>query len=192
MAPKKARNGRSANALTAYNGPIHLPTKDGLDDTPIKVNLSFTSQISASGAGIIAGYVANSDVTVSSDWSSFAATYQEYRVLGIEVKYMNYFNGSYSSSLLQGAGAICSNHVSTIAAPSSLDQVVQVADHKPWRTSTPVVKAWRARGTEELAFTPTSTTATHGGVQYYATVGTPSAFYGIIYITFIVEFRSRK
>ncbi len=187
----RANTGRS-NSLLEYRGPIHLPTKDGLDDTVVRANLSFTTQVSANGAGLIAGYVANSDVTASTDWSSFAATYQEYRVLAVEVKYQNYFNGAYSASLLQGAGAMCSNHVSTISAPASLDAVVQVADHKPWRTSAPLVKAWRARGTEEMGFTATSATSTHGGIQYYATVGTPSAFYGILYITFMVEFRSRK
>lgn len=176
----------------AFTGPIHLPTRDGLDDKGIRANLTFATVLNSNGSAVIAGYVASSDVTACSDWTSFASTYQEYRVLGFEVKYANHYNGAFSTTVIQRTGAMCTNHVSTISSPTTLDEVVQAADHKPWRTAAPLTITWRARGTEELAFTPTSATSTHGGVKYYSDVGTPSVAYGVLFVTFCVEFRSRK
>lgn len=178
--------------MLAYRGPIHLPTKDGLDDSSVKANLTYQVDLVSSAGSVISGAITNADVTACTDFASFASVFQEYRVLGFTVKYVNWYNGTYNATVTPRSGAMCTSHVSTIAAPASVDAVVQVADHKTWRTAGPLSVTWRARGTEEMAFTATTATSTHGGVQYYCTAANANVGYGTAYITFTVEYRSRK
>ncbi len=193
---RRARKARSsagrANSLMAYAGPIHLPVRDGLDDQSIRVNLTYTVEAGSNGGGILTGYFANSDVTSTTDFSSYASAYQEYRVLGMELKYVNRYNNTATTYRDAGAGAMCTSHISSIGTPANLDAVAQVADHKAWRTGAPLTVHWRARGVEEMVFNSTAGTATHGGIQYYCATGTADVSYGKFFITFLVEFRARK
>lgn len=175
-----------------YTGPVRLPTGDGRSTDSILVNLTYPAGKVVDSASEIKGYWANSDVISATDWSGFSSVYQEYRVLAFTVRWQNKYNQAYSATSLRLNGAMAVDKHASIAAPTTLDEVVQRSSYKLWNTGKPMSVTWRASGTEELTFTSTSGTSTHGGVVYYATGGTVASLEGIMYVDFVVEFRNRK
>lgn len=187
---KNRRAQRNSSELH-YTGPIHLRS-GGLDSRITRVNLNFSSNAQSSSAGKFDGAWVSSQVTSCTDWTSFANVYQEYRVVGMEVKWLNRYNSTFSTSAAPGFGAMAVYHTPTIPTPVSIDEVVQNANHKLWNTGRPLTIQWRARGTEEMAWASTASSSSHGGIQIYAEGCTASSLYGCWILTFTVEFRGRK
>lgn len=182
---------RSQDKELHYTGPIHLRS-GGLDQRITRVNLNFSSNAVSSAGGKFDGAWITSQVASCSDWSSFANVYQEYRVVGMEVKWLNRYNQTYTSTVTPGFGAMAVYHIPTVPTAVSIDEVVQNANHKLWNTGKPITMQWRARGTEEMAWTTTASTSSHGGIQVYAEGCTASTLLGCWILTFTVEFRGRK
>lgn len=182
---------RSPDKELHYSGPIHLRS-GGLDQRITRVNLNFSNNAMSSSGGKFDGAWVTSQVTSSTDWSSFANVYQEYRVVAMEVKWLNRFNSTYTSTISPGFGAMAVYHVPTVPTAVSIDEVVQNANHKLWNTGRPLTIQWRARGTEEMAWMTTASSASHGGIQVYAEGCTASTLLGCWILTFTVEFRGRK
>lgn len=174
-----------------YRGPLHLRS-GGLDQRVTRANVVLQSNASTSVTGKINGFWISSDVTSCTDWSSFANVYQEYRVVGLEVKWFNRYNDTYSATVTPGYGAQSVWHTPVVPTPTSTDEVLQNANNKLWNTNRPLTMEWRARGTEEMVWTPITSTSSHGGIQYYAENAIASTNYGMWVVTFCVEFRGRK
>ncbi len=174
-----------------YSGPIHLRS-GGLDALITRANLCFSSNATSSSGGKFDGAWLSSQVTSCTDWTAYSSVYQEYRVVAMEVRWLNRFNETYSSSISPGFGAMAVYHIPTVPTAISIDEVVQNSNHKLWNTGRPLTMEWRARGTEEMAWITTSTSSSHGGIQVYAEGCTASTLLGCWILTFTVEFRGRK
>lgn len=190
---KQTARGMSA-VQTQYRGPIRLPTQDGLDTRTYRVNLSFSDTLVSDGSGVMSGYINGGAVSLSSDWTAVAELYRDFRVLGIEVRWVPFYNGSYQSSLAHGAGAIASVRAAQAAAPADLDSVIQIATWKPMKSSSPTRIHWKMNGIEEAGFSQTSTPSdqNRGGMVWYINGLTDSSQYGTVYYTFLIEARGRK
>lgn len=182
---------RASNRELVYTGPIHLRS-GGLDSRITRANMCFSSNASSSAGGKFDGAWITSQATSCTDWSSFAAVYQEYRVVAMEVKWLNRYNNTYNATAAPGFGAMAVYHIPTIPTATSIDEVVQNSNHKLWNTGRPLTMQWRARGTEEMAWMTTATSSSHGGIQVYAEGASASTLYGCWILTFTVEFRGRK
>lgn len=154
--------------------------------------MNFSSNATSSSGGKFDGAWITSQVTSCTDWSSFASVYQEYRVVAMEVKWLNRYNSTYTTTITPGFGAMAVYHIPTVPTAISIDEVVQNANHKLWNTGRPLTMEWRARGTEEMAWMTTATSSSHGGIQVYAEGCTASTLLGCWILTFTVEFRGRK
>lgn len=188
----KRRSGRNGS-VPRYAGPIRLPTYDGLDAAPIRVNLSYSFVVQSDVFGIARTWIAPNGLASCSDWANYVDSYQEYRVLGIEFHYEPYFNGSYDATVVQGAGASAVLHLPLTAAPATLDAVVSTTTWKPFRTSVSSKHHWKMRGFEEAPYARTSSTSdgNHGGIVYYVDNLTAETAYGRGIVTYLVEFRGR-
>jgi hypothetical protein len=192
---RKARNsisrarGTPATAI-AYRGGIRNGVENANTDL-ITVNLSTAYSQSSTGAGLIANVWKTDDVTASSDFASYAATYTEYRVLGFEVEWVPLYGESVTTPA-PGIGAQAIDRSNAIGTPASLDAVIQRVSWKTWKTNKPNKMHWKMSSVEEATFTNTSATVTHGGVVNYVGSLTPSTVYGNWYVTFKVQFRNRK
>jgi len=195
---KSARARRSTNKSSGlsleYSGPVRLNTFDGQDSRPIKANLSYSFTVGSDGSGRAVNIINSPGLTSTSDISSYADVYQEFRVLAMELHYMPFFNGTYDSSVLQGAGAVCTVHVPLSTPPGFLNEVVQHATWSPFRTSVPFKKHWKMFGVYEATFSDIANVSTinHGGIAFYCSDLTPSTDYGRGVVTYLVEFRGRK
>lgn len=177
--------------LTLYRGPIVLPTNDGLDNRTTKVNVSRWATMSSSPAGV-AAYSVSSDPGSCSDWTSLAAVYQEWRCVGFQVKYVPFYKYAQVGGIGPSVGAVCNVHTPAAAAPASLDAVLQNATHKSVHSHTPWTMHWRMHSIEEAVWTTTSAATDHGSIQWYLNQMTSSSDYGLVHITYLIEFRGRK
>ncbi len=189
MAKKRMRNRLPKD--THYNGPVRLPTADGLNPKTIKVNLTQSVFVTANGSGIINNSWFTSDVASTTDWTQFQQVYAEYRVLAMEVRYFNHYNGAFDSGLSQASGAVAPFHTPSWN-PTSPDAVFQSNAWKPFYTSKPFTVHWKAYGTEEMQFEQTSSPLSHGGITYYVDGAQAGSSYGRIVVTFLVEFKDRR
>jgi len=158
---RRARRPTTSSGLTlSYSGPVRLNTFDGQDSRPIKANLSYSFTVGSDGSGIASNIIRSPGLTSTSDISSYADVYQEFRVLAIELTYMPFFNGTYNSTVEQGAGAVCTVHVPLVSPPGFLNEVVQHATWSPFRTSVPFKKHWKMFGVEEATFSDIANVST--------------------------------
>lgn len=189
---RRNRRPRSNNELSPWRGPIRLQTHSGLDAQIHRTNLSQVSSFSSTAGGIIASYENTQNVQFTTDWAAVGNLFQEYRVLGLQLHWEPHYNDTYSAALAQSAGAISVDHGPVSSSPISLDEVTQVQTYRVWKSGKPLTLQWRARGSEELQWVPTSTTNNQGGFRWYISGLTNLTLYGKMYYTYLVEFRSRK
>jgi len=195
MGATKRPNTRSQLLLsgnTTYRGPVRLPTGDGAADDSIIVNMTYVDPSPGGNvSGAMTGNRTNAGVTSCTDWAGYAAVYAEARVLGFEAHWIPKYNAS-GSVLAPGIGAIADSHVSTVASPASLDEVVQHTSHRMFHTSRDMKVKWRMTGTEEVTFSDTTVAPTvHGGIIWYVD-GIANSVYGKWQFTYLVQFRNRK
>lgn len=184
----------TAGLSLSYSGPTRLNTYNGQDSRPVKVNLSYSFTIGSDAAGIASNIIRGPGLLSTSDWTSYANVYQEFRVLAMELRYMPFFNGSYDAALVQGSGATDVVHIPLSTPPASLDEVVQHVTWSPFRTSTPFKKTWKMFGVEESTFgnVTNAIAINHGGITFFCDSLTPNIDYGRGVVTYLVEFRGRK
>jgi hypothetical protein len=106
--------------------------------------------------------------------------------------WQNINNQTYDSNRTSAIGAVGVYHIPITSAPTTVDEVIQNADYKLWSSNAPLQIEWKARGTEEMAWTAVSTTSGHGGFRMIATGGTASVPMGAYYVTYLVQFRGRQ
>lgn len=191
---RTTRRSSTPGLSLSYSGPIRLNTFDGQDSKPIKANLSYSFLMTSSAGGVLANIIRGPGLLSTSDWLFYADLYQEYRVLGMELQYMPYFNGTYSATVTQGSGATDVVHTPLTTPPSSLDEVVQHVTWSPFKTSSGFKKHWRMFGVEESTFSDVANAATvnHGGITFYCDNLSANTDYGRGVVTYLVEFRGRK
>jgi len=184
------RRQHPAATAIAYKGSIRKGVEDANTDL-ITVNLSTTYQQGSSAGGIVANVWKNDDVTLSSDFNSYANTYSEYRVIGFEVEWVPLFGESVTTpSPAIGAQAI--DRSNAVGTPASLDAVIQRASWQTWKSNKSSKMRWLMSTIEEATFTSTAATSTHGGIVNYMAGLTANTVYGYWYVTYRVQFRSRK
>ncbi len=188
---KQMRRTPRTRELTAYTGPVHLPTRDGLDNRTTRLNLSISTTAGSGVTGEISGYF-TTDVTSTTDWSSVSSVYQEYRVLAMEVRYIPLYTVPVAGGNLPAVGAMDYVHYNGATAPTSLDQVLQNANHKVWHTHKPLAMHWKMRGTEEASWTYTGAAVDHGSIRWFVNGASASVNYGKFVITYLVECRGRR
>lgn len=189
-ARKMKRTKRSSDLLT-YTGPSRLPNPAGRDAHTLKVNLTQNLPVTSTAAGKYANYIDTIYAANATDWPFFAATYQEYRTLAIQVKYTPAYNAAYNASHLYNIGAMASVHV-VPTTPVSVDELLQMDTARRWHPGQPLMIEWKMTGAEEAQFINCSTIASHGAIPMYVDGLTNSTLYGALTITHVVEFRSRK
>lgn len=185
------RRGRTAD-LTKYTGPIVLPTRDGLDDTITRMNLTRVSTFSTDSLSK-AIYKVDGNPTAVTDWASIAAVHQEYRVVAFQVEYKPFWTTPFAGNPdAPGIGAACNVHVVNATPLASLDVAVQNTTHIKVHTHRPWKMAWRMHSIEEAVWNSTAVGVEHGSILAYVAAGTASFDYGELFITYLVELRGRK
>lgn len=191
---KKGKNSQTgpSPAAVVYNGPVRM-METGVPNDAIVARLA-TVSIGVTGSANGLQTVANNlGVTASTDWASFANTYDEYRVLGFELDWLPNYPGG-NASVVQASGIRFSTHSSDTYTLPNLDVCVQHADWKPFYTGTPFKQEWKMAAEEEAVFYATASPNSTLLGQIFATApsATSTSAYGQAVVTYAVQFRGRK
>ncbi len=200
---KKAAQNMGSSSMMVYKGPVALLsdiTEPVVKRFLLKNALSFNSSLTLGGwAGNIGTYTGTGQGTGLSncpDWASFAAIYEEFRVLGIEVHYEP--KNQFASTAAFGAGqspiAVAGVHTNAgVVTPSAYTDVITYENSELHNTARPFTYSWKMSGAEEAGFESTSSASNHGSIIMFAD-GLPTTVtqVGLYYVKWLVEFRQTR
>ena len=174
-------------AVIKYDGPIVYPSEVEQADTHTQV-LHYTEFLSSDGAGTIAK-VYSTNPSSASEWSILSGAYDEYRVLGLAVKF--YPNNRYSKTT-----TICRPLVTLVdradsTAMSSYGGAVSFSSSKILSLEDPWTREIKMASTEEAQFLKTTTPAPTMYIKLYADSLTASTSYGMVILYYRIQFRGK-
>jgi hypothetical protein len=185
---KKGRGGRISDIALEYRGPI-VTQRDRDNSNYIEVVLGEGVGMSSSAGGVINNVISLDNPSSSSDWSSYANLFDEYRVLGVDIRFQP--QNKYGKSALT---PICVplNMVVDRDSSGPLTSSGQAANYASWKLVTLEnlwMDKWRMKGTREAVFVTTASPASTGAFLFYASGLTASTLYGVIQVMYRVQFR---
>lgn len=193
MTRKKTGQSKVPDASAmVYKGSIRA-VNSGLVKDDIVATMSF-AQFSGGSAVGLQNYQSASNITSCSDWSSFATTFDEYRILGFELDWIPSTDAG-NASVVHSAGLAITTHSPANPFPfTAISTMAAYADWKPFNTGKPLRLEWKMQSSEEAQFVTTSTTINQGFIGFWAPYATTTASnsYGMLVVTYKVQFRGRK
>jgi hypothetical protein len=192
---KKSRSASQAksnpgNGVQQYTGPSKLPSSSSRGDA-IAVRLSLVANVSASAGGVIA-YGAANNPSGYTEWSSWAALYQEYRVLSFLLEYKPHYIGFGGATTVNSQALIGYVDRNTgTATATTYSAAYNVQDCKFGNTSQPMTIRSRMSGATEAGWTNTSAPAGYVSHNLTAVGLTASQICGVAGLYLIVQFRNR-
>jgi hypothetical protein len=200
MNPKNQRKTRSnKNQPRKYENAIYRDIASARNPNRIiKTVLAVQGTLTTSAGGVYAGAF-GMDPSGSAEWSSFAALYDQFRVIGGNMKIVSALaNGN--STALNGIVAFAFDNDSS-AAPANYGQIMQFAEitDVPACWTSGVIKQIPFRrpmknGTPQsqfLWYDEASPSASPGGLKFYGSGLSNSTTYWSYIIEYVVEFQLR-
>lgn len=193
--PKNRNRNKSVKQLAeipaqklVYTGPIR-PLSENEQLTTKTVFMSSTGFISSSAAGKILSVFSN-DPSTTVDWTSFANSFHEYRVLGIRLEYFP--NNRYSKTTTTCRPVISIvDRTSDVTALSSYGVAVAHESAHKVSLEDPWFREAKMSGSEEAVFAPTTLPTITNAIKLYADGLTVSTEYGMYVLYYLVQFRGR-
>jgi hypothetical protein len=149
------------------------------------------TNISASGG--VVNTVFSDDIASANDYASFAAIWDEYRVLQMEVHYVpfNRYNLQLSNvDVIGPCFVLVDRDDGTATASMALASNYESADLKS--LCDPFKKRVNMASVEDAQFTTTTTTVARNWIKLYGTGFTSSVVFGTIHQFALVQFRGRN
>ncbi len=175
-------------SLVVYRGPIVDLGSANEEDCHTQV-LTYTATLGSDATGTIATFFVN-NITFANDWSSIAACYDEYRILGVRLEWFPY--NRYSKVTTICVPLILSVDRTSTSVPASYAEVMSYASAEKHSIEDPWTMECRMTGVEDAVFTPTGTAFTPFGFKCFGTGFTVSTTYGRYFYYWRVQFRGRK
>jgi len=190
-----------AASADAYRGPIHVHRRD---DGILSANLSIRQELpltTVAGTATFNTVFTAAVVLTATDWTNYRALYQEFRVLGMEMKFLPKFRSNWNESTAILAGTYVSPlylapYHGDATALASEDAAVNHQMHKCNPVNEGMTNSVRMKETDEAQwFSTTSGTCGIFGIKTFLTVSAAVAAatisFGSFHTTFAVEFRGR-
>jgi len=195
MPRKKGKNHKSAQrempaSSIVFRGPIRAIAA-ARDETLSTQELTLVANLTASAGGVITPVWSNPNA--ASEWSQLAALYEEYRVVGIRALYIPFYPhwGTTSALALNQGGIVWYPLRNGSVLATSAATAFAFAGAIPHAITDRAVVENRMSSTNESDFTNTSAPVGLFAVAAYGTGFTASTSYGTMFITWLVQFRSR-
>ncbi len=189
IATKKVSYKETDPSVIVYRGPIGLPSSVRSMGELRTMELRWTDDIISSGAGVCNNVIANNP-SLAEDWSSFAAIYNEYRVLGFRVTYKPWNKYSKVTTTCAPGFVVLDNESSS--SLTSTSQAVAYSTVKFETLEDTFVHEARMSDTEQADFNATSSVASSQWIKFYFDGLSNSATYGTIYVQLMVQFKGQR
>jgi hypothetical protein len=164
---------------------IPLPPRGSA--SAIIANITQNVSLVTSGAGVASFNVTTLSATSSTDWSSFAGLFWQFRVRRMRVRYIPYTIANNANGY--GAGALATyNEDTTPGLPASIAAVMYREDSRPIYIGKPLTALWFPVSPDDYLFQPVAGTTIRGGVLAYMNGGPFSTTIGMLFIDMDVEF----
>ncbi len=169
-----------------YRGRIHLP--QGFNqDIPIKMNQALQVAATTSGAGVIDLVFGNSPASLS-DWTALSGMYNEYRCLGLELRYVPI---KQVASWAYGIAHTVVDH----DVSSALGGINAALQHESCKMYT-MYSEWnrdaKASGVEEFDWIPVTAPVSNFYIKVYSSDNATIQTIGRFYLTYLLEFRGKN
>jgi len=193
---RKAAGGELPISAVSFTGSIFDVSESGQNDAHT-VAMTFAQNIASTAGGVINDVFGN-DPSSCNDWTSLAAVFGEYRVLGTMFEF--YPQNKYSKSVVitRPVAVVVDRSTSTpltsyaAAADFSSFHMASMDDElkRGSRDHPPVIA--RMSSTDEAAFRSTSSNVSTWWTKLYGDGLSASTTYGVNFVTYRVQFRARK
>lgn len=173
-----------------YRGPIDLGQSKTTGEVELLNLTDVVTSLSSTGLGVIA-LERTFNPNVTTEWTSFAARFREYRVLAVQVKYMP-FNIVNTTVFTPGPCVIATNKGPAFGTPTSNAQVWALAKPKLFHLAKPMKYIIRADDYTDLDVGATASPSSEFSIVLYADGLSTSVLYGRFFCTWVVQFSSRS
>ncbi len=180
MARRSNRTKDKSNATYVHRALRNPAREAGVVRTTICLSGSFNAVIASSGASL-----SYSDLTGSTDFTSFAGLYKDYRVIGMEFQLFDQIPTSTVSALagtLHTGGASVSSTLFLVQDTPDAQNIKPYGEHHYY---------WRPTNAAEKMFLDTSSTTNYGGLYFWSLGGTAVSGKWRYLARFVVEFKDR-
>ncbi len=180
MARRSNRTKDKSNAAYVHRAMRNPARESGVVRTTISLSGSFNALVAATGANLT-----YSDLTATTDFTSFASLYRDFRVIGMEFQLFDQIPASVVPAL---AGTL---HTGGVAPASTVGIVQDTPDAQNIKPYGQHYYYWRPTNQAEKLFIDTSTTSNFGGLYFWSTGGTAVTGKWRYMVRFVVEFKDR-
>jgi len=179
-------NRQPATDASRYSGPVRA-SQESLATIEIAFDFPATSSSSGTVADVFNDYPTNSP-----DWPNLSATFSEYRVLAMTVKFTPSAEGATIASLSYAPLYIVWDASGASAALTSYTQCGNYVLQKVRAINQPIVISHRMNGQEEATFVATSNPLVDYNFKTFSTGLTASTTYGRYFVMLLCQFRGRQ
>jgi len=184
---RKNATSHPSDGRVAYTGPIHAPGSKQ-ETEMFTVNFGTVGSVTSNVGGIMA-LVYSCLPNTSADWTSAIALYDEYRVLGMELKFFP--NNRYSKVTTTVRAAVVTVDRDDTTVPTSYLTQTKKASAKLVSLEDPWTITAKMNGIEDAGFITTATSVTAFSFKLYSDGLTVSTEFGLAFIEYLVQFRGR-
>lgn len=181
----RKRSMETPSKTIVYNGPIVL--KQAMEERTLhSLQLVQELQLSSTSGGLITN-VFPSNPNGTSDWSSLAVAFDEYRTLGFEVMFFPDNRYSKTTTNCTPLAVVIDRDNSTVLSSytnaSQYESCTFKSIEDPW------TRTVRMCGIEDSSFTNTTSPVPTFYIKLYGQNYSTSTAYGLILIKYLVQFR---
>jgi len=184
-AGKTRSNVNPSTSALSYSGPT-LMNQEQLS----VVDLCYDTPATSSAAGVIADDLADYPLA-SPDWAGVSATFAEYRVLAMEVRFIPNVTGATIGTLLYAPIYLVLDLTSNVTPLTSYAQATNYALSTVRSLNQLLRMQHKMKGVEESQFVPTTSGVVDYSFKTFAGGLTPSTTYGRYFVHWKCQFRGR-
>lgn len=173
--------------MLSYRGPI--PTRTAENGAVVLLREIATL---STGAGTSFNSIIDNNPSGCDNWSEYSTSWSEYRVLGIRFEYVPQF--AVNTAVVNVSPLVhCILHMKSNPAITSYPQAFSYGDSHLGHVCRRRLMEWRMSTPEEASFLDTNAPA-GVAVAYtnYAEGLTTATQYGILFVTYLVQFRNAR
>jgi hypothetical protein len=176
--------------LQTFSGPI-VSKADKEEADLIVTTLNFTGVLTSTAGGVLdSSYSSDPASYALGDWTNLAATWHEYRVLGMRVEFFP--NNRYSKAATVTTPMIVCVDRQSAGTLGSYQVAMDHASAKKVSLEDPWFKEVRMSNAEESQFISTVGTQALFWIKFYADGLSVSTQYGRAFVYLLLQFRGRK
>jgi len=177
------------SSVSRYDGPIRLPS-DRQEATCISMTLGNVFNLVSDSVGQVNNVISSSPSTAS-DWTAVSNVYDEFRVLGFQIKFVPVNRYSKTTTVTYPLGTVVDRDgIST--SPTSFAQIMMKESFTLRSMEDPWEMTVRMDGEEDAGFVSVNNSSINSyAIRMYSNSNSFSTTYGLIFVYWRVQFRGR-